>query len=51
MDRVFTVFFSNSVQSDIESQLSGDFLGALVGQQLWVVESSGCRINSQRLLT
>ena len=32
---------SDSVHLDVESRLSGEFLGALDGQQLLVVEGSG----------
>ena len=39
--------FSDSVHLDVESPLSGKFLGALDGQQLSVVEGSGCTINPQ----
>ena len=43
--------FSGSVQLDVESPLLGDFMGALDGRQLLVVEGSYCTIESHRLLT
>ena len=35
---------SNSAHLDVESRLSGEFFGALDGQQLLVVEGSVCTI-------
>ena len=46
-DGFFTVFsrcFSGYVHLDVESQLSGEFSGALDDQQLLVIEGSCCAI-------